>query len=123
MTRSSDPKAGATQDRRTTPRPSPGPAPTDVVLIVRVVRTGGFAGLRKEWTAEPAPDEASAWIPLIEDCPWDDVGSAPATGADRFVWRISARCDPEPERSAQLGDGDVTGAWRTLVDAVREFRP
>lgn len=90
-------------------------------IVVRVVRTGGFAGLRREWTAEPAGDEAPVWIALIQECPWDAAAVPPRPGgADRFVWVIDARCRTD-DRSVRLGDGDVQGPWRTLVDAVREF--
>lgn len=93
-----------------------------VAVRVRVVRTGGFAGLRREWTAEPPPEEAPHWLGLIDECPWSAVrdGREP-TGADRFVWRISVRVSDEPARSAQLGDDDLTGPWHDLVDEVREF--
>lgn len=90
-------------------------------IVVKVVRSGGFAGLRREWTAEPGRDEASVWITLIEDCPWEAASATPrAGGADRFVWAIDATCE-RAERSARLGDGDMRGPWRALVDAVRDF--
>lgn len=93
----------------------------DDAIVVHVVRTGGFAGLRREWTAEPDPDEAPAWVSLIEECPWEAAtATARSDGADRFVWGIDARLRRHAW-SVQLGDGDVEGPWRTLVDAVREF--
>jgi hypothetical protein len=102
-------------------RSEAGATDATTTIVVHVVRSGGFAGLRREWTAAPEPDEASAWIALIEDCPWDAAtGSAPPTGADRFQWAINARCS-DAERTARLGDTDVRGPWRALVDAVREF--
>lgn len=92
-----------------------------VDIVVRVVRSGGFAGMRKEWTAEPAHDQASVWITLIEDCPWDAASHTPRPdGADRFVWVIEATCQRD-ERSVRLSDGEMHGPWRALVDAVREF--
>lgn len=90
-------------------------------IMVRVVRTGGFAGLKREWTAEPGSGEESVWIALIEDCPWDAAAAGTGVdGADRFVWIIEVRVR-RAEMSARLGDGDMTGPWRALVDAVREF--
>ena len=90
-------------------------------IVVRVVRSGGFAGLRREWTASPEPDQESVWIALIDDCPWDAAARPAAPrGADRYVWAIDARCR-ESERTAQVGDSDMRGPWRALVDAVREF--
>lgn len=88
-----------------------------------VTRSGGIAGLRRQWRAEPAADDTSAWRTLIDQCPWDaatDRGRAPAPGADRFEWLIHARED-DAEREARLGDHELDGAWRELVDAVRDF--
>lgn len=95
---------------------------------VAVERTGGFAGLTKQWRAEPPVAEASTWIDLISRCPWDAPDSlAEASrdphggGADRFTWRIQARCGEADEREAELGDAALVGAWRELVDAVRTW--
>ncbi|BDV30113.1 protealysin inhibitor emfourin [Microbacterium terricola] len=93
--------------------------PHTTVIVVTVVRSGGFAGLTREWTAEPAPDEAPRWIALIDECPWGEC-AAPPSGADRFQWRIEAVRDDDG-RAAQLDDGQLTGPWRELVDAVRAF--
>lgn len=92
-------------------------------VVVEVTRTGGIAGLRRSWRAESEPDEATELIALIEQCPWEAAAEpcAPSPGADRFAWRIHARCDPEREHDARLADGDLTGAWRDLVDAVRSW--
>ncbi len=105
---------------------------------VAVKRTGGFAGLTKQWRAEPAAAEASVWIDLIAQCPWDapgtpgdaergeaargdGAGGRPPAGADTFTWWIHARCGDEDEREAELPDDALVGAWRDLVDAVREW--
>lgn len=96
----------------------------DVVLLVHVVRTGGFAGLTREWTAEPPPDQAPRWRGLIDECPWEAAGSAapgPGRGADTFTWSVSARLDDRPPRVAALADGDVQGPWRQLIDEVRSY--
>lgn len=103
-------------------------------LEVAVKRTGGFAGLTKQWRAEPPADEASVWIALIAQCPWDAPESLaegaaqgdsrdgrPPQGADRFTWRIEARCGEKDEREAELADTALVGAWRELVDAVRDW--
>lgn len=99
--------------------PDPPAAPRSV--SVRVTRTGGFAGLRREWRTEAEGPDARFWIALIERCAWDDSGGGArdAAGADRFVWGIRARCDGD-ERSAELADADVRGPWRQLVDEVRD---
>ena len=97
-------------------------APDDeVIVVVRVERTGGIAGLRREWTAEPPPDEAPRWIGLIEGCPWDAADDSATTGADRYQWRIVARLADEPPRRAELPDDRLQGPWRELVDQVRAF--
>lgn len=108
--------------------PDPHRARLDVVVFIRVVRTGGFAGLTREWTAEPPPEQAPHWRGLIDECPWDDVdaaesvdGASAVRGADAFAWRISARLDDRPPRVAALADGDLDGPWRQLIDEVRAF--
>jgi len=91
-------------------------------VTVAVTRTGGMAGLRREWRAEPPEDEASTWQSLIERCPWNERTAADAApGADRYQWRIRARCADEPEQEAELSEDEVVGAWRELVDAVRDW--
>ncbi|MCR2801641.1 hypothetical protein QNO21_03350 [Microbacterium sp. zg-Y818] len=88
-------------------------------LSVTVVRTGGIAGLRRTWRAAPAGDDAERWLELIDRCPWND-GSHDPSGADRFCWRVSAETGRE-HHEAELPDADVTGPWRTLIDAVRAW--
>lgn len=87
-------------------------------VAVTVTRTGGVAGIRRRWSAEPPEREAARWITLIEECPWGVVVTT--AGADRFVWQIHAICGPE-EREALLGDQQVDGPWRDLIDEVRGF--
>ena len=92
-----------------------------VLVAVTVTRSGGIAGLRRTWRAEPDSAEAPQWIALIDECPWDavDEGVARTTrGADRYVWHVDARLG-EAERVAALADPDVRGPWRQLIDAVR----
>ncbi|MFH8250834.1 protealysin inhibitor emfourin [Microbacterium sp. B2969] len=100
------------------PDDSPEPSPT---LVVAVTRTGGFAGLTKRWRAEPRQEEASVWIALISRCPWDDPAQRDQRGADRFQWSIHARWGEDGDREADLADSAVTGPWRELVDAVRDW--
>ena len=91
------------------------------MVVVTVVRTGGFAGLRREWTAAPSPAEASHWRALIDGCPWGDAdGDADDAGADRFVWRIDARAGDD-ERSAAVPETRLDGPWKSLVDEVQAF--
>jgi hypothetical protein len=92
-----------------------------VAIAVTVTRTGGFAGLRRTWRAQPDTAEAPQWIALIDGCPWDAADPkrdiAP-TGADRYMWHVDARCG-DAEREAALADPEVQGPWRDLIDAVR----
>lgn len=93
-----------------------------VAIAVTVTRTGGIAGLRRTWRAQPGTAESSHWIALIDGCPWDAADPAraiPPTGADRFVWHVDARCG-DAAREAALADPEVQGPWRELIDAVRE---
>ncbi|QKJ19950.1 protealysin inhibitor emfourin [Microbacterium hominis] len=89
------------------------------VIVVTVVRSGGITGLVREWSAEPPPEQAPRWVALVDACPWDAEEADPA-GADRFVWRLHARCDDD-DLEATLADRQVEGPWRTLVDEVRSF--
>jgi hypothetical protein len=92
-----------------------------VVIAVTVTRTGGIAGMRRTWRAQPDTAESPQWIALIDGCPWDAADPAraiPPTGADRFVWHVDARCG-DAAREAALADPEVQGPWRELIDAVR----
>jgi hypothetical protein len=95
---------------------------TGTDVVVTVVRTGGFAGIRREWTAEPTRDQAPHWITLVKQCPWDDEDATaiPDAGADRFVWRIEARLGDD-NRRAELPETHLHGAWRDLVCEVQSF--
>lgn len=99
------------------PPPSDAPGTIDTPVVIVVVRTGGIAGIRREWQVEPEPSEASQWISMVDDCPWDADADA-GRGADRFVWLIRVRT-PEEKRERELPDSALDGPWRALVDAVR----
>jgi hypothetical protein len=96
----------------------------DAGVTIAVIRSGGIAGMRRAWRAEPAPSEVPHWAALIDDCPWDDPAPDPV-GADRFMWRIVARwdtpraADTPRERTAALPDHVLEGPWLALVDEVR----
>ncbi|SFR99902.1 hypothetical protein SAMN04487846_1321 [Microbacterium sp. cf046] len=123
-----DPTApdGRTPDHESarTRRGSDGEQRTDdgiIAVAVTVTRTGGFAGLRRTWHAQPDTAETPQWIALIDECPWDaaDPGRPIApNGADLFMWRVDARCG-DAARAAALADPEVQGPWRDLIDAVR----
>lgn len=93
------------------------------VVTVTVVRTGGFAGIRRQWTAEPAEPERPRWIALIRQCPWDEAGDAgEAPEPDRFTWRIEAQLGGD-DRRAELAETRLNGPWRDLVAQVQAFDP
>lgn len=96
---------------------SESPPPTDPRVVIAVVRSGGIAGIRRQWRVEAEPDDAGNWIELIDSCPWDQEADAD-TGADRFIWSIRART-PVERRERELPDSALDGPWRTLVEAVR----
>ncbi|MFD5213877.1 protealysin inhibitor emfourin [Microbacterium sp. NPDC058345] len=88
------------------------------VLII-VVRSGGFAGISRRWRVEPDPVEESRWTTLVDRCPWDAPPEHPDAGADRFIWTVRART-PAADLERELPESALTGAWRELVEAVRE---
>ncbi len=85
-------------------------------LTILVVRSGGVAGISRRWSLEE-PEPGDDWIALVEACPWDAVGTDPAS-RDRFVWRIEARMARE-RRQASVPDSALTGPWRELVERVQ----
>ncbi|MFT4234036.1 MAG: hypothetical protein QM607_03420 [Microbacterium sp.] len=94
--------------------------PTPAVRIV-VSRTGGVAGITRRWCVERDDADADGWRDMVEQCPWDEEpdtdDSVPRT--DRFVWRIDAEL-PCAHRERTLDETQVEGAWRELIDAVRD---
>lgn len=95
-----------------------GAADDAALVVVLVERTGGIAGLTRRWRAEARDPEAKAWQELIDACPWDAPARA-MRGADRFRWRVHAAAGGT-DREAEFGDAALDGAWRRLVDRVRE---
>ncbi len=89
----------------------------DGLIVVTVVRSGGFAGLSRRWQASPPPAERPRWSTLIDRCPWNDAPT-PESGADRFSWEIDA-VNGSDTRTAALTEDDIQGPWRALIDAVR----
>ena len=86
----------------------------ELPFVITVARTGGFAGMRREWTVEvSAPQDAERWRPIVEACPWDTTGEAPAT-PDGFVYDLRVA-----DHTAVVAERELDGPWRELVDAVR----
>ena len=97
---------------------------------ITVVRSGGFAGLKREWRAGSADSPDVDWANLVDACPWKAVAK-PTRVVDGFVWTIEASRHIEASRQigatrgvrsrrATLPEAQVTGAWRDLVDQVRQ---
>lgn len=92
---------------------------TNVVLVITIVRTGGFAGIRRHWQVQlDTAKDVATWRPIIEACPWDEEPSA-MPEPDRFVYQISTVL-PDEKRSATVPEQHLTGAWRELLDRVRD---
>jgi len=89
-------------------------------VTVTVVRTGGFAGIRREWSARPPEPERSRWVMLIRQCPWDDQDAAGPAGVDRFTWHIEAQLGDD-DRRAEVPETGLHGPWRDLVAEVQSF--
>ncbi len=90
------------------------------LLKITVERSGGFAGIKRVWTAEAAtPDEVKRWQPVVEACPWESLPArGPRNGAgqpDRFIYSIRAG-----QHRATVPEQALTGPWRTLVDLAKE---
>lgn len=106
-------------------------------VSVSVARTGGVAGIRREWRIDVDDDGRADWILRIDACPWSGAeasgndtsadtstaetsaadSAAAARGADRMSWQIEARTGRDAHR-AELSE-PLTGAWRELVDRVQ----
>lgn len=91
-------------------------------MQVALTRTGGVAGLRREWTVETdtQPDPGH-WAELVSRLPWSQANrtahqpasTEQSSPPDQFQYRI--RCD---QREIRLAESQLTGLWRELVDQV-----
>jgi hypothetical protein len=77
---------------------------------VAVTRSGGFAGMVRRAEIDSADHPAVAG--LIDDVRLDEVPE-PTGQPDRFVYDIQIG-----DRSAQVGESDLQGPLRALVDHV-----
>jgi len=85
----------------------------ELPFVITVVRSGGFAGMRREWSIEvTAQTEAERWRPIVEACPWDDVTGDPV--ADGFVYDFRVA-----DHEAVVAERELDGPWRLLADEVR----
>lgn len=83
-------------------------------MKVTVTRSGGFAGLSRVWSVriDQQPDQEQ-WRDLIDRLPWGQ-GAPAADEPDRYVYRV--RC---AHKEAVIPEGQLTGAWRELLDRVQ----
>ncbi len=92
--------------------------PTDGVeppFTIRVLRSGGFAGIRREWTIEVTGlDEAHRWVPLIEACPWQDTGGEGYP--DGYIYDFRAA-----DLAAVVPENRLDGPWRQLAEEVQRI--
>jgi len=87
-------------------------------MIVTVARTGGVAGLTRSWRVDvDAEPDTESWLVLLASLPWSEAPHEPAARPDRFLWVVTV--EARPVREAALGEQQVTGPWRELVDRVR----
>jgi hypothetical protein len=87
----------------------------ELPFVISVVRSGGFAGLRREWTIEvSAPDDAERWRPIVDACPWDDAVGHPVPDGFVYDFRVAQHEAVVPER-------ELDGPWRQLADEVKRF--
>lgn len=93
----------------------------DLPYVISVTRTGGLAGLRREWSVEVSvPVEAEGWRSLIDACPWEVTATRtdPDPVRDGFTWSMRAA-----QHEAVLPERMVEGPWQTLVEAVQHAAP
>jgi hypothetical protein len=81
---------------------------------ISVVRSGGFAGLSRQWVViVDQRDDRDDWLRLVHDLPWRDRPHVPPQ-PDRFVYRIRVS-----RRQITLAEQQLSGPWRELVERVR----
>jgi hypothetical protein len=95
---------------------------------ITVVRSGGFAGLRRTWRVEVDADSRAGlddWRGIVEACPWSEGVDLDGDGVpDRFVFVITVESLPEAsshdtELRATLPEGRVVGPWKQLIERVQ----
>jgi hypothetical protein len=90
-------------------------------MRVRLERTGGFANIRRTFTADAAtlaPERAEELRRLVEAADLDRVAStppAPPRGADRFVYTVTVEQEGT-ERAVTVGEDVAPPALQVLID-------
>jgi hypothetical protein len=97
-------------------------------MNITVVRSGGFAGLRRTWRVDVDANSRRGldeWRDIVEACPWSEGVDLDGDGVpDRFVYVITVESLPvelsrESELQAILPEGRVVGPWKQLVERVQ----
>ena len=108
--------AGAATEGRDSPQHR---AAREPHVAVRLTRTGGLAGITRRWQAEAPEGDASQWVAVIDQCPWDETPPTDSVRTDGFTWRIVAVVRHD-ERSVVLPESAAVGPWATLISVVRD---
>ena len=97
-------------------------------MNITVVRSGGFAGLRRTWRVvvnDESSDAVDEWLHIVDACPWSDAVDLDGDGVpDRFVFVVTVDALPDESASAShlhatLPESRVVGPWRQLIDRVQ----
>lgn len=97
-------------------------------MNISVVRTGGFAGVRRTWRVDVGAQPhgtVEEWLQVVEACPWSEGVDLDGDGVpDRFVFVITVESLPVEsgegsELQATLPETRVVGPWRQLVERVQ----
>lgn len=94
----------------------------DEVVTIVVVRSGGFAGLRREWRVDAGDDDADRWLLLVEACPWDD-DSGPAPEPDARAEDAPEPGGSEPDDAASPTDPASARRGPARAEPAPEPRP
>jgi len=90
-------------------------------MRVRLERTGGFANIRRTFSADAAtlaPERAEELRRLVEAAGLERVASAPPApprGADRFVYTVTVEQEGT-ERAVTVGEDGAPAPLQRLID-------
>ena len=84
------------------------------------MRTGGFAGISREWSTSFDPEEPE-WHELLASLPWDE-SRRQRIEPDRFIYVVTfvPRGREAPEPHWEIPEQRFTGPWQELLERVRE---
>lgn len=90
-------------------------------LTITVTRSGGFAGITREWSVSSTIDDATELYALVDACPWYSIKIDTAS-RDRFVYVITVH-EPRKRRAATIPESSLTGPWKSLVQRIQRQHP